>query len=41
MEIFDIVRVVHGRITARWTMFDRGGLLLQLREAHRRLPRSE
>jgi predicted ester cyclase len=35
MEIFDIVRVTHGRITERWTMFDRGGLLLQLQEAHR------
>ena len=31
VEIFDIVRIANERITERWTMFDRGGLLAELR----------
>ena len=32
MEVFDIVRVKDAKIAERWTMFDRGGLLLRLQQ---------
>ena len=31
-EIFDIVRVADEKIAERWTIFDRGGLLLELQQ---------
>lgn len=37
-EIFDIVRVAEEKIAERWTMFDRGGLLTDLRQRLARSP---